>query len=94
MKNKESNDMEEFWGLSKAQYLTIPRSVIQEMPKEWQDKFATLLNELDNTIDWRPKTSTYWCMLRDNQTGKYKTDPLYEYRHGNSLALDLIKGEI
>lgn len=38
-----------------AEYLTIPRSVLQSMPDEWQSKMASLLEDLDGTIDWRPK---------------------------------------
>lgn len=78
---KESFDMETWWGLNYSQYLTIPRSVIQEMPREWQDKFAGLLFELDYTFDWRPENVTYWCVLRNRETGRYESDILCNYRH-------------
>lgn len=87
----ESHEMEMFWGMSRAQYLTIPRSIIQEMSKEWQDKFAKLLNELDDSVDWRPDNATYWCLLRDNETGRYISNPLAEYRHGNVVAKSLFR---
>jgi len=35
------------FGLSYAQYLTIPRSVLQSMPVKWQEQFVQCLNELD-----------------------------------------------
>lgn len=76
-----SQEMEEWWGLSRSQYITIPRSVIQEMPKKWQDKFALMLNDLDFTFDWRPRGATYWCMLRNDQTGRFENDILCNYRH-------------
>ncbi len=43
-----------FFSLSYAQYLAIPRSVLQSMPVEWQQRFVACLKELDSTIDWRP----------------------------------------
>jgi len=41
--------------LTYAQYLTIPRSVLEAMPLEWQERFARCLKELDEEIDWRPQ---------------------------------------
>lgn len=65
--------------LSRAQYLTVPRSILEAMPEEWQYKFAALLDELDDTFDWRPKEGRYWCRLKDGD-GRFVTDPLMEYR--------------
>jgi hypothetical protein len=53
-----------WWELSYAQYLTVPRSVMQSMPDDWQDKMAALLNELDERIEWRPKGACYKVELR------------------------------
>ena len=91
-----SEKMESFWELSYAQYLTVPRSVIQEMSVEWQDKLAKLLNELDDKIDWRPEHPlSYWVFLADQEEIEGMElgipDPLAEYRHGNQYAINLIK---
>lgn len=67
--------------LSYAQYLTIPRSILQSMPTEWQRKFVSLLNELDNTFDWRPEQGRYWVRLKNGQ-GKFTHDPLMDYDRG------------
>lgn len=67
--------------LSYAQYLTIPRSVLQSMPREWQAKFARLLDQLDETIDWRPKEGRYWVGLKDER-GRFVHDPLMDYERG------------
>lgn len=87
-----SQKMEDVWCPSYAQYLTIPRSIIQEMDEEWQDKLAELLEELDHRADWGPKEGCYWVELRDNE-GKKKLydDPLAEYRHGNPKAKELFE---
>jgi hypothetical protein len=67
--------------LSYAQYLTIPRSVLQSMPTQWQQRFVDCLNQLDESIDWRPKSGRYWVKLK-NGNGQYVTDPLMDYERG------------
>ena len=80
VENKGYDALQTWWGLSYAQYLTIPRSVMQAMPDEWQAKMAALLEELDETLEWRPKEGCYWVKLKDDK-GKYMEDPLYNYRY-------------
>jgi hypothetical protein len=91
MENINEHTNEEFYGqspepislwfeLSYARYLTVPRSVMQAMPVEWQKRMAICLAELDDTIDWRPAEGRYWVQLKDDK-GRYVKDPLNEYRH-------------
>lgn len=70
----------DWFELSYAQYLTIPRSALQSMPYKWRETFSRCLDELDDSIDWRPKEGRYWVSLKNNK-GKYKHDPLMQYRH-------------
>lgn len=74
----------DWFELSYAQYLTVPRSVLQSMPYEWQEKFTDLLEELDDTIDWRPKDGRYWVKLKDSK-GRYISDPLMDYQRGRRM---------
>lgn len=71
----------QWFELTYAQYLTIPRSVLQSMPDEWQEKFAALLYELDDTIDWRPAEGRYWVELRDAK-GRFVEDGFKDYQRG------------
>ena len=71
----------EWFELSYAQYLTIPRSVLQSMPLEWQERFVECLRELDATMDWRPQEGRYWVRLKD-AVGRYVDDPLMDYERG------------
>jgi len=75
--------------LSYAQYLTIPRSVLQSMPIEWQTRFVACLEELDEAIDWRPQHAQYWVSLhawpkdgREHGRGVQISDPLRNYERG------------
>ena len=67
--------------LSYAQYLTIPRSVLQSMPAEWQHRFAACLEQLDEAVDWRPDEGRYWVRLKDKD-GRFVRDPLMDYERG------------
>jgi len=74
--------------LSYAQYLTVPRLVMESMPVEWQQKMAVLLQEMDETFDWRPKRGQYWVRLRD-ENGRFSHAPLADYRRGSVAHLRL-----
>jgi len=65
----EKLDMIHKWfELSYAQYLTVPRSIMEAMPDAWQTKMAELLNELDVTYNWRPE-GQYRCTLHEPDYG-------------------------
>lgn len=86
IKDKYGNYIEEplhiWFELSYAQFLTLPRLVIENMPLEWQLKMKSLLEELDDTFDWRPKEGRYWVKLKDAK-GRYCDAPLADYRYGS-----------
>lgn len=83
--NKEiisSEAIHTWFELSYAQYLTIPRTALQTMPDEWQNRFVKCLEELDEKIDWRPHNGEcYYCFLR-GRDGRFKVDPLGDYERG------------
>ena len=65
--------------LTYANYLAIPRSVLQSMPQEWQKKFVLLMDELDETIDWRREGLV---IQRKDERGRYVHDDLVDYERG------------
>ena len=85
-------DIHTWFQLTYAQYLTIPRSVLQSMPLEWQYKFVELLEELDETnwLDTLPDKTCYKVDLREYhynmkdefKWGKKVDDPLGNYDRG------------
>lgn len=80
----------DWFELTYAQYLTIPRSIMEAMPAEWQKRMVACLEELDNTFDWRPEEGRYWVQLKDGK-GMYRHDPLMEYRHPDSAHIESIR---
>lgn len=86
-----TKDIHTWFGLTYAQYLTIPRSVLQSMPEEWQHKFVELLDKLDDTnwLDKLPRNTSYRVELREMEDsldgwewGVKVTDPLGSYDRG------------
>ncbi|WP_186445744.1 hypothetical protein [Paenibacillus cremeus] len=85
-------DIHLWFGLTYAQYLTIPRSVLQSMPEDWQHKFVELLEELGDTYwtDILPEGTDYRVESRKSvcdHSGKFKwgkkvDDPLQDYKKG------------
>lgn len=82
-----------WFGLSYANYLVVPRRVLQSMPPEWQAKMIALLGELDASIDWMPEDTVYDVRLCvDKEYGEDEEtievfDPNREYRHAPKLPL-------
>lgn len=81
VEDRPSRLIHDWFGLSYGSYLTIPRSVLQSMPDEWQAKFVVLLDELDSEIEWRPDEGCYWVALRDEK-GRFIDDPAEDYERG------------
>jgi len=69
----------EFFGLSYANYLVLQRSVMQSMPYKWQRTMVNLLNELDETIDWR---RSGYVISREDDDGNEILDDLADYQRG------------
>ena len=79
----------DWFELTYAQYLTIPRTALQSMPEKWQTDFVKLLDKLDESIDWRPKEGRYWVQLRGPR-GEFLPifrDPLMDYERGRRRVL-------
>lgn len=77
-----------WFGLSYANYLTVPRALLEAMPDEWQGRAARLLNEITEEFRW-PLESDHEIevRLRDRSTRKWVSDPLAEYRRPDFVAL-------
>lgn len=93
----DNEPIHEWFELTYAQYLTIPRSVLQSMPVEWQRRFVQCLEELGETIDWRPQglhqqyrvALWEWGEVWDEDEGELVEDwirevddPLMDYQRG------------
>jgi hypothetical protein len=77
----------EWFGLSYASYLTVPRSILQSMPVKWQNRFVKCLNELDEAVGGLPeRPEQYWVKLRDSK-GRFVKDSLMDYERGRRRVI-------
>lgn len=83
-------DVHGWFDLSYASYAVLTRTLLQEMPAEWQHRFVNLVDELDRAF---PKAhGDYMVRLRD-YTGRFIGDPLRNYRYPNQGAIEEARGE-
>ncbi len=80
----------DWFELTHAEYLTVPRSILQAMPEGWQATMTALLDALDATFDWRPPSGRYWVELRGGD-GRVQHDALREYRHPDVTAIERLR---
>lgn len=48
-----------WFGLSYANYLVLPRTLLQSMPEAWQQRFVQRLSELDDAFSHVPQAEAY-----------------------------------
>lgn len=72
-----------WFGLSHASWITLPRVMAHEMPDEWQDKMAALLEEWDDHWDFKIDATPKVQLTRSD--GRFIKIPewLKNYRHPN-----------
>ena len=67
--------------LTYANYLVLPRSILQSAPLEWQERFVKCLEGLENLFGTVPEEGTYNVQIRD-KNGRFVHDPLSNYERG------------
>lgn len=85
--DRRNGAVDDAFGLTRANYLVWPRSLMQEMPIEWQEQFATLNNELWEEFDSHVCNCHYEVRKRDER-GRYEADALADYRHMHPGVVD------
>ena len=74
-----------WFGLSRASWLTLPRSVMHEMPDEWQGKMAALLKEFDHATRNAPEEIQATPTVVPRNGNRFGRWPgwLLNYRHSD-----------
>jgi len=77
---EEPRLVHDYFELTYAQYLVIPRSILQSMPEKWQRIFVSLLDALDDTFNWR--RSGVWVRIQDKDGWQIVRDEFADYERG------------
>lgn len=81
-----SEKLSSWFGLSYASWLTLPRVLMHEMPEEWQDRMADLLDEYHEEFPNQPDLGTRVQVTTHGRLVK-TPDWLVNYRHPDHAAL-------
>lgn len=86
-----SDDLQCWFGLSYASYLTLPRVLMEAMPERWQDDMAKLLREYDEAFPNQPDIGTR-VQVTDAQGKLMRTpDWLINYRRPDYDAIERLR---
>ncbi len=72
-----------FFGLTYANYLVLPRSLLQSLPLDIQNRLVAVLDDIEELAGDLPQPDSYRVnVIVDN---KFAKDPLPHYRHAPDL---------
>lgn len=80
--HQEDDPIHNWFGLSYASYLTIPRSVLQSMPVDWQRRMVKLLEEMAKECEKHQIELPSTIVNRRGKKGTYIMDDLAKYDRG------------
>ena len=74
------SDSQDYFGLSRASWLVLPRVALQSMPVEWQEQFFALVHEMEEMVEY-PEGYTGEFTVMMTREGKFAQNCLTPYRH-------------
>jgi hypothetical protein len=81
-----------WFNLTYANYLCLPRTLLQSMPDEWQTRFVKCLRELDEAYWHLDHAVRYTVSVRDDK-GRFTTDPIPHYNRGRTRIEPVPSGQ-
>lgn len=86
----QRKDLACWFGLSYASFLVLPRVLMQDMPAEWQERMAVLLNEYDDAYPNQPDIGTRVQATKDGKMIKMP-EWLLNYRHPARAEIEKLR---
>lgn len=81
----------DWFGLSRASWLVLPRVLVHEMPDDWQARMAALLEDFDAVFKNVPRYDVQIQLKRD---GRFVPMPDWiSYRHPDRATIETFKHE-
>lgn len=89
----DQDGKDRLWGwfeLSYASFLTIPRVLMHDMPDDWQNQMASLLEEYEDTFQNLPDLGSRVQATKNGKLVKMP-DVFKYYRHPDNRAIESFK---
>ncbi|WP_051761340.1 hypothetical protein [Microbispora rosea] len=81
----EHEAIHSYFSLSYANYLVLPRTLLQSMPDEWQTRMVACLRELDDAFRHVPQAEAYKVQpAREREVGELTDDELRQVGYSKS----------
>ena len=80
-----------WFGCSRASWLTMPRIMMHQMPDDWQNKMAELLEEWDETWDSQDMPTPHVAARGKNNRFTRWPSWLLNYRHPDKAELEKLR---
>lgn len=74
-----------WFGLTYSNYQVLPRTLLQSMPLEWQERFVGCLEELQAAFWHVEQADQFWVRAKDG-SGRFITDPVPHYNRGRTFV--------
>jgi hypothetical protein len=82
-------DVHTWFGLSYSNYLVLPRTLLQSMPKEWQREFVAKLDELHRAFEHVDQADSYKVeAATEREVGDLTADELARIGYSKSDGCD------
>ena len=80
---RRSGPVNQAFGLTYASFLVVPRTLLMDMPVEWQSRFVELMDEYNKAVVDVAPESAYDISVTFKQDGKFcKVPEVYtDYKH-------------
>lgn len=88
---RRDNRVHEWFALTYSNYLILPRSLMQAMPIEWQERLTACLKEMRSAVEPLQPINDNYCVQLRNERGRFIEDPYSEYRHSRVPDLEIPK---
>ena len=82
-----SEAIHEWFGLTYSNYLTLPRSLLQSMPDEWQERFVKCLEEMRAAFSHLGDMPDCYTVNARAAHGKFAHDPYADYERGRRVVM-------
>ena len=77
--------LEQWFGLSYANYLVVPRAVLQSMPEEWQAEMASLLEEMNKRCEGAGVSLPSYRVRAVDEAVRFTREAVPHYRHAPNV---------
>lgn len=85
MTDNDEMDIHTWFGLTYANYLVLPRTLLQSMPEEWQHRFVFCLREMEDAF-WQTAQADRYSVQARGSDGRFVKDPVPHYNRGRSYV--------